>query len=167
MVWTVGAPLADHEGANPRATRGFTRWSIRRSPASIGSMTGPPASARPIGAQTVLVVDDHEGFRLRSRRLLERHGYRVVEAGDGATAIRQADRERPDIVLLDVHLPDIDGFEVATSLRASGTDATILLISTHPEADLAERLHGSAANGYLDKADLSAVTLAAKLASLA
>ncbi len=130
-------------------------------------MTGQPASARPIGAQTVLVVDDHEGFRLRTRRLLERHGYRVIEAADGAAAIRQAHRERPGIVLLDVHLPDLDGFEVARSLRASGTDASILLISTHPEADLVDRLVGSAANGYLDKADLSAATLAAKLASLA
>lgn len=130
-------------------------------------MIGKPANARPIGAQTVLVVDDHEGFRLRTRRLLERHGYRVVEAADGATAIRKADRERPDIVLLDVHRPDIDGFEVAASLRALGADASILLISTHPESDLADRLLGSAANGYLDKADLSAATLAAKLASLA
>lgn len=130
-------------------------------------MTGQPASARPGGAQTVLLVDDHEGFRLRMRRLLERQGYRVVEAADGGGALRQAERERPEIVLLDVHLPDIDGFEVATGLRAAGTAGAILLISTHPAADMSDRLRGSAADGFIDKADLSAPTIAAMLASLA
>lgn len=130
-------------------------------------MTGSPASARPEVAQTVLVVDDHEGFRLRTRRLLERHRYRVLEAANGADAIRRAERERPDIVLLDVHLPDMDGFEVAARLRAAGRAGAILLISTHPEADMAERLRTSVADGFIDKADLSASTIAAKLARLA
>jgi CheY-like chemotaxis protein len=115
----------------------------------------------------VLVVDDHEGFRVHTRRLLERHGYRVVEAADGAGALREADLWRPDIVLLDVHLPDIDGFEVATRLRATEPTRTILLVSTHSEADMAERLRDSAADGFIDKADLSATAIAAMLASLA
>jgi CheY-like chemotaxis protein len=122
----------------------------------------------PNRAQTVLVVDDHEGFRLHARRLLERHRYRVVEASDGASAIRQAASERPDIVLLDVHLPDMDGFEVAAALRAAGgsggTAGAILLISTHPAADMADRLRSSAADGFIDKADLSVSTIAATLA---
>jgi CheY-like chemotaxis protein len=130
-------------------------------------MAGQAAGRRQDGAQTVLVVDDHEGFRLRTRRLLERQGYRVVEAEDGATAARQAERERPDIVLLDVHLPDVDGFEVATGLRATGPARTILLISTHAEADMADRLRESAADGFIDKADLSAASIATMLASLA
>jgi two-component system OmpR family response regulator len=130
-------------------------------------MTESPASAGPEGAQTVLVVDDHEGFRLRTRRLLERHRYRVIEAADGAEAILQSERVRPDIVLLDVHLPDIDGFEVAARLRAGGGTGAILMVSTHPEADLSERLRGSAADGFIDKADLSASTIAAMLATLA
>ena len=66
-------------------------------------------------AKTVLVVDDHAGFRTRARMLLEADGYEVVgEAGDGATARgREPARSSPDIVLLDVQLPDLDGFEVA------------------------------------------------------
>lgn len=130
-------------------------------------MSGRPASASPDGAQTVLVVDDHEGFRLRTRRLLERHRFRVVEASDGAGAIREAAAVRPDIVLLDIHLPDMDGFEVAAGLRAAGTAGAILLISTHPVADVADRLRGSAADGFIDKADLSGATIAARLAQLA
>ena len=127
-------------------------------------MTGRPTSARADAAQTVLVVDDHDGFRMRTRRLLERHRFRVVEAADGADAIRQAAAERPDIVLLDIHLPDMDGFEVAAGLRAAGTARSILLISTHAEADVADRVRGSAADGFIDKAELSAATIAARLA---
>ena len=134
--------------------------------ASIGVMTPRATGPQSGGAQTVLVVDDHEGFRLRTRRLLERHRFRVVEAADGAGAIARAEQERPDIVLLDVHLPDMDGFQVAVGLRAAGTTGAILLISTHPEADLADRLVGSAADGFIDKADLSASTIAARLARL-
>ena len=130
-------------------------------------MTGQAAGRPSVRVQTVLVVDDHEGFRLRTRRLLERHRYRVLEAADGADGIRRAERERPDIVLLDVQLPDMDGFEVAARLRAAGARGAILLISTHPEADLSDRLRGSAADGFIDKADLSASTIATLLASLA
>jgi len=129
-------------------------------------MTPRATSPQSGGAQTVLVVDDHEGFRLRTRRLLERHRFRVVEAADGAGALARAEQERPDIVLLDVHLPDLDGFAVAAGLRAAGTAGAILLISTHPEADVADRLAGSAADGFIDKADLSAATIAARLALL-
>ncbi len=122
--------------------------------------TGAPTG----GAQTVLVVDDHAGFRLRTRRLLERDRFRVVEAADGGAAIRMTATERPDLVLLDIHLPDMDGFEVAAALRDTGAAIPIILISTHPAADVAARLPGSAADGYIDKADLSATTIAAAVA---
>ena len=128
-------------------------------------MSGRPAGERAKAAQTVLVVDDHDGFRTQTRRLLERDRYRVVEASNGAQAIAQAVAERPDLVLLDVHLPDMTGFEVATALRRAGGAGTILLISTHPAKDYAERIAGSAADGFIDKADLSAATIAAMLAA--
>ena len=111
------------------------------------------------------MVDDHDGFRARTRRLLEQHRYRVIEAADGASAVRTAISERPDIVLLDVRLADTDGFEVAQAIREGGSTAAILLISTQPEADLADRLTASVADGFIDKADLSAVTIAAALAA--
>ena len=120
-------------------------------------------------AQTVLVVDDHGGFRAGTRRLLEQHRYRVVEAVDGAGALRAAMSEQPDLILLDVRLPDMDGFAVADALRRAGSAAAVLLISTLPRADLAERLDAAAADGsvdgFIDKADLSASTIASGLAA--
>jgi len=69
-------------------------------------------------ARTLLIVDDHPGFRTSARRMLEADGYQVVgEAPDGRSGIAAARAPRPDIVLLDVHLPDIDGFEVAEQPR--------------------------------------------------
>lgn len=118
----------------------------------------------PSVAQTVLVVDDHDGFRAGVRRLLERHGYRVVEATDGASASVEAAAATPDLVLLDVHLPDVDGFTVATRLRRAGTAGLIILTSTHPAIDHAARLRDSTADGFIDKADLSAAAIAAVLA---
>ena len=68
-------------------------------------------------ALTVLIVDDHPSFRASARVLLEAEGFDVIgEAADGASGIAEAQRLRPDLVLLDVQLPDIDGFDVASRL---------------------------------------------------
>ena len=76
---------------------------------------------------TFLVVDDHPSFRKTARTLLESEGFEVVgEAADGASAIEAAKSLRPDVVLLDVYLPDIDGFEVA-ALRRNGSPPAIVL----------------------------------------
>ena len=75
-------------------------------------------------AATVLIVDDHPGFRAAARRLLELEGYVVVgEAADGMTALDAVHELRPEVVLLDVQLPDIDGFEVAERLSGNGVHA--------------------------------------------
>ena len=69
---------------------------------------------------TVLIVDDHEGFRQSARALLEAEGFAVVgDAADGAAAVAEVARLRPDVVLLDVQLPDLDGFAVAGRLAAA------------------------------------------------
>ena len=66
-------------------------------------------------AQTVLIVDDHPSFRATARRLLQAEGFEVVgEAENGAEALRKAGELHPEVVLLDVQLPDLNGFEVAT-----------------------------------------------------
>ena len=71
---------------------------------------------------TIVVVDDHPTFRATACALLEAEGFVVVgEAADGLTALEVIERLAPDVVLLDVQLPDIDGFEVAA--RARGFDA--------------------------------------------
>jgi len=80
---------------------------------------------------TILIVDDHPSFRATARAILEADGFQVVgEAEDGTSALDAVHRLRPDIVLLDVQLPDMDGFTVATTLGANGTMPTIVLTSS-------------------------------------
>ena len=87
---------------------------------------------------TVLVVDDHDGFRARARAYLGTTGFEVVgEAIDGASAVAEAERLRPEIVLLDIQLPDIDGFDVARRILAAADPPKIVLISSREAADYA------------------------------
>ena len=116
-------------------------------------------------AATVLIVDDHPGFRLSARRILEADGYEVVgEAGDGADAIEAARSLRPQIVLLDVNLPDLDGFEVARALSAERPSPRIVLTSSHDREDFGDSLPHSAAAGFVPKDELSGAAVAALLA---
>ena len=81
----------------------------------------------------VLIVDDHEPFRAVARELLERAGYVVAgEAGDAAEALAAVAAEAPDAVLLDVQLPDRDGFAVATRSTAADGPAVVLISSGKP-----------------------------------
>ena len=80
---------------------------------------------------TILVVDDEPAIRALVRAALSEHGYRVLEAADGAQALRLALSERPDLVLLDVALPGMSGLEVSRRLREdSGTASTPILLLT-------------------------------------
>jgi DNA-binding NarL/FixJ family response regulator len=109
---------------------------------------------------TVLVVDDHPSFRKTARALLESEGFEVVgEAADGASAIEAARSLRPDVVLLDVYLPDIDGFEVAATLTRNGRQPKIVLTSSHDVRDFGRLVEGSGALGFIPKAELSRATL--------
>jgi DNA-binding NarL/FixJ family response regulator len=104
----------------------------------------------------VLIVDDHEGFRTVARVMLEAEGFDVVgEAADGESAVEAATGLRPDIVLLDVHLPGADGFAVSRRLAALPTPPTVLLISSRPIADLRRRVEQSPVAGFLAKHELS------------
>ena len=107
-------------------------------------------------AKTVLVVDDHAGFRSRARLLLETEGYEVVgEAADGAGAIAQTARLRPDVVLLDVQLPDVDGFDVAARLTVNGDAPAVVLTSSRDWSDSAELISRSGARGFVRKDQLT------------
>jgi DNA-binding NarL/FixJ family response regulator len=113
--------------------------------------------------RTVLIVDDHPSFRASARRMLEAHGYDVVgEAGDGGAAVVAAERLRPEIVLLDVRLPDVDGLAVARSLlRRTGAVPLVVLTSSHDYADLGEAIGISGVCGFIPKAELTVAALAA------
>lgn len=113
---------------------------------------------------TVLIVDDHAGFGLFATALLRAEGYTVVgEAGDGAGALREARRLQPGLVLLDIQLPDIDGFEVARQLAADRPPLRVVLTSSRDASDYRRRLAHSNALGFIPKAQLSAAFLGALL----
>ncbi len=113
---------------------------------------------------SVLIVDDHPSFRATARALLEAEGYEVVgEAEDGVTAIRAARELRPDVVLLDVQLPDFDGFEVASRLTRNGQAPAIVLTSSRDAADFGPLVVRSGARGFVPKAELSGAALATLL----
>jgi two-component system, NarL family, nitrate/nitrite response regulator NarL len=110
----------------------------------------------------VVIVDDHSAFRAAARRLLEADGFEVVgEAADGAGAIAEIERLRPELVLLDVQLPDIDGFAVAERLPVDGP--AIVLISSRSRSSFRRRLAANPAWRFIPKAELSGDALAAAL----
>jgi len=113
---------------------------------------------------TVLIVDDHPGFRATARVLLESEGYLVVgEAADGAEGLERARDLKPDVVLLDVNLPDTDGFAVASALtRANGAPA-VVLTSSRDGSDFGPLVGSSGARGFVPKSELSGPALAALL----
>jgi len=109
----------------------------------------------------VLIVDDHASFRALARRLLVADGFDVVgEAVDGAAAISAVDALRPDVVLLDVQLPDVDGFRVAEQLAGQVPPPLVVLVSSRARGDYGPRLDASPAAGFLAKAELSGAALA-------
>jgi DNA-binding NarL/FixJ family response regulator len=116
-------------------------------------------------ATTVLIVDDHPSFRASARALLEAEGFEVVgEAEDGAQALRAVEELRPDVVLLDVQLPDLDGFEVAARLkRLNGAGPAVVLTSSRDGSDFGPLVAQSGACGFVPKAELSAAALATLL----
>jgi DNA-binding NarL/FixJ family response regulator len=114
--------------------------------------------------RTVLIVDDHPSFREQARRLLEAEGYEVVGEAAGAEAALRACRElRPDLVLLDVQLPDGDGFDVAAQLGSNGGPPAIVLVSSRDRFDYEPLIAGSGARGFIQKDELSGASLAALL----
>ena len=104
----------------------------------------------------VLIVDDHSVFRSRARQLLEVAGYDVVgEAQDGASAVAEVNRLEPDVVLLDIQLPDRDGFAVADELSHGMHPPQVVLISSREAADFGGRLSAAHARGFIHKPELS------------
>jgi len=111
---------------------------------------------------TVLIVDDHPSFRASARTLLEAEGYEVVgEAENGVAAVEAAAKLHPDLVLLDVQLPDLDGFQVAGRLRKLADPPVIVLTSSRDGADYGRCIGECGAHGFVPKAELSGAAIAA------
>jgi DNA-binding NarL/FixJ family response regulator len=118
--------------------------------------------------RSVLLVDDHAGFRAEARATLETGRFDVIgEAASGASALAEATRLRPDVVLLDIGLPDGSGLDLVRPIRSVAPDALIVLISSRQAADYGARLPAAGADGFLDKTELTPDSLHAVLGRLA
>ncbi len=117
-------------------------------------------------SRRVLIVDDHDGFRRSAARALAAEGWAVVgEAEDGAAGLRAAADCKPDVVLLDVGLPDVSGIEVARELHERDPELAVVVVSTHDREDYGELALASGARGFLSKLELSGKALEALVES--
>jgi DNA-binding NarL/FixJ family response regulator len=113
-------------------------------------------------SHTVLIVDDHAGFRLAARAVLEADGYDVVaESATGMEALDAVAEYQPDLVLLDICLPDLDGIEVAGRLTTADRSLDVVLTSSRDACDYQGHLQRSGARGFIPKAELSGAAVAA------
>lgn len=116
-------------------------------------------------ARRILVVDDHAGFRRCASALLSAEGFEVVgEAESGEAALALAADLEPELVLLDIQLPGLDGFEVAERLLARDPEVKIVLISSRDRSSYGSAIERSGALGFIWKGELSGGALEKVLA---
>jgi DNA-binding NarL/FixJ family response regulator len=114
------------------------------------------------GMNTILIVDDHASFRIQARALLEADGFTVVgEADTGTTGLEAARSLRPYLVLLDIGLPDVEGFEVASALAVDGPPPFVVLTSSREAGAYGPRLVTSSVLGFIQKDELSGARIRA------
>ncbi len=101
----------------------------------------------------ILVVEDNEDNMRLVRFILEETGYEVIEAREGAVGVELAIKEKPDLILMDIQLPDIDGLEATKRIRASEADGEIPIIALTSFAMAGDRERALAAGctGYIEK----------------
>ena len=127
------------------------------NPLSVLSLNGEQKKSgmdeRRDARPTVLVVEDFEDNRFMMRRLLEMSGYRVVEAVNGNQAVEAAERERPDIILMDLSLPMLDGLAATRRIRAHDglSKVPIVAVSAHDSADFHAEALAAGCNEYVTK----------------
>ena len=114
---------------------------------------------------TILIVDDNAGFRLQARAVLSADGFDVVgESADGTSGLAAARRLRPDLLLLDIGLPDVEGFEVARALAVDGPPPQVVLTSSREASAYGPRLADSRVLGFIPKDELSGAAIRALVA---
>lgn len=111
----------------------------------------------------VLIIDDSAGFRSSARLLLEAEGFGVSEAATGLEGIDAVRQRGPELVLLDIQLPDLDGFEVAERLAQLERAPAVILISTRERTDYGSLVSSTRARGFISKCDLSGATVRSML----
>jgi len=101
------------------------------------------------GPRTVLIVDDFDDTRLLLRTWLERRGFRVVEAGNGLEAIDQTDTELPDLIIMDMQMPGLDGLSATRRIRKSHDSVPILAVSAYGAEQYRELALAAGCNEYV------------------
>src|ERR1700730_6575513 len=99
----------------------------------------------------ILVIDDEADMRFAVRMLLERSGHSVVEAENGESALARIDEGRPDLVLLDMRLPGMDGIQILQKIREKQKDLPIIMVTGYGNVELAEQAIQLGADHYLSK----------------
>ena len=111
---------------------------------------------------TILIIDDDPRFRVQARELLEADGFVVVgQAADGASGLAAALSMRPDFVLLDIGLPDVEGFAVARDLAVVGPPPLVVLTSSRDARSYGRRLTTAACLGFIPKEQVSGAAIRA------
>ena len=121
-----------HGGSIAATSEGHGRgaqFTVRLPVELAGSPSPAPAALNPDRSRSILIVEDNDDARESLRLLLESLGHRVIEAGDGRRALALALNHQPEVVLIDLGLPGLDGYEVARALRSSATGKTAALIA--------------------------------------
>jgi two-component system response regulator EvgA len=114
------------------------------------------------GMSTILIVDDDPRFRTQAGELLESDGFTVIgEAADGASGLAAARSLRPDFVLLDIGLPDVEGFAVARALAVDGPPPLVVLTSSRDARAYGRRLVGDPSLGFIPKERISGAAIRA------
>ncbi|HYY94002.1 MAG TPA: response regulator [Pyrinomonadaceae bacterium] len=102
---------------------------------------------------TILVVEDYDDMSLAMRLALERQGYHILEAADGAQGVEVAARERPEVILMDLSLPVLDGLKATERIRAdpASRDTIIVAVTAHQEQDYRARALAAGCNAFVTK----------------
>ncbi len=101
----------------------------------------------------IQVVEDHETNLYLIRFIFEKNGYEVIEARNGTRAVELAVREKPDLIIMDIQLPDIDGLETTKRIRASeaGSDVPIIALTSYAMTGDREKALDAGCTGYIEK----------------
>jgi PAS domain S-box-containing protein len=139
------------EAASPGPGRGST-FTVRLPALAVAPEPGAAASAPgPAAARRVLIVEDNDDAREMLRNLLRLLGHEVHEARDGVTGVREARRIRPDVALIDIGLPGIDGYEVARRVRADVPGVRLVAVTGYGQPDDLERARAAGFDVHLVK----------------
>ena len=112
------------------------------------------------GKRTILVVDDFDDTRLLLRTWLERKGFRVIEAENGNQAVAEAEIGCPDLIIMDVEMPGMDGITATAALRANTPQSAVVMMSIHDDARTRAQAQAAGAAAFVEKSGMLEVLLA-------